>query len=140
MTHRLLLFVLFLLINLSAFSQKIKESEILRFRVYDYKTFPAGKEFSDFSADDISKMTYYEIPLDSLKGAVGNPHRHLLSPVFKGSFFVTVDLENEKRRRLKVSTYGGFYKDLDSGKYYSLSEDRVEKFQNVLGIARRHLN
>ena len=118
----------------------MKESDIVSFRLYDYRTFPADKEFSDYSVDDISKMTYYEIPADSLKGSIGKPHTLLSPPFFKGSFFVTVDLKNGSRKRLKVSTYGGFYEDLNSGKYYSISDDRAEKFQNMLRIAHRHLN
>src|SRR5437867_2368593 len=140
MTIRRLIFIFLLLITVDIYSQKIKESKIISFRIYDYKTFPSDKEFADYSVDDINKMTYYEIPLDSLKGSIGQPHRLLLTPFFKGSFFVTVDLKGGKRKKLKVSTYGGFYKDLSSGQYYAVSDDRAERFQNMLRTARRHLN
>jgi hypothetical protein len=131
---------IFLLISTTAFSQKIRERDIVSFRIYDYKTFPEGKDFSAFTDEEISGMKYYEVPGDSLKGSVGNPRPLLLPPFMKGSFFVTVDLKDGKRRRLKVSTYGGFYRDLESGKYYSISEGRSAKFQEILRKADRHMH
>lgn len=134
------IFIVFLLLSFSSYSQRIKEKNILSFRVYDYTTYPADKEYPDFSPEDISKMKYYEISLDSLKGSMVRPRRLLLIPFFKGSSFATVDLKNGKRKNIVISSYGGFYRDVNSGKFYEISGDRNKKFQHTIRTAQKQLH
>jgi len=81
-------------------------------------------------------MKYYQVPQDSLNGAFGKPRKIIVSPFYKGSIFATIDLKGGKRKRLKISTYGGFYTDLDSNKIYFIREKNRSKFDNILRNAR----
>jgi hypothetical protein len=135
----LIIFFLFLLAA-DSFSQKIKEKNIVSFRIYNYQSFPEGKHFEDFTSEDIAKMTYYQVPADSIKGAIGSPRNIILSPFFKGTFFATVDLKNGVRKKLKISTYGEFYVDLNSNKIFIIREKNKKKFGNILKAASRYNN
>jgi hypothetical protein len=135
---RKLILLYFILFSVDNFAQRIKEKDIISFRIYDYLTYPKDKHFEDYTPEDISKMTYYQVPADSLKGAVGRPRKMIVSPFYKGSSFATVDLKNGKRIKLKISLHGAFYTDLENNKIYYIRKVNRPKFENILRAASKH--
>lgn len=120
-------------------AQKIESEEIVDFKIYEYKNFPEDQNYKNYSAEQYSKMSFYQVPLDAAKRAFGNPERLLTNYQIKGSYFAVVELRNGDKKRIQISNFGVFYKDLDTNKEYDIPMDNKKKFDDILMAAYKHL-
>lgn len=135
----MILIVFSFVFSFASSAQKIESEEIVDFKIYEYKNFPEDQNYKNYSADVYSKMSFYQVPLDAAKRAFGKPERLLTNYQIKGSYFAVVELKNGEKKRIQISNFGVFYKDLDTNKEYDIPMDNKKKFDDILIAAYKHL-
>jgi len=106
-------------------------TQLTSFRIYDYKTFPQNKDIHTFSDNDIKQMNFIEANLDEAK-SIFIKAKPLDGKTYfwKGNHFTTATFSNGQTKRINVSSYGGFFMDLTTNKYYEFQGDTRTKWEN----------
>ena len=110
---------------------KIDWTQLTSFKIYDYKTFPQDKDIRTFSDSDIQQMNFIETNLDETKN-IFSKSKPLDGKTYlwKGHHFASATFSNGQTRRIKVSTYSGFFMDLTTNKYYEFQGDTRNEWDN----------
>lgn len=106
-------------------------TQLTSFKIYNYKTFPQDKDIRTFSDSDILQMNFIEPNLDETKN-IFSKSKPLDGKTYfwKGHHFTTATFSNGQTRRIKVSSYGGFFMDLTTNKYYEFQDDTRTEWEN----------
>jgi hypothetical protein len=116
---------------LTSCKTKTDWTQLTSFRIYDYKTFPQDKDIRTFSDSDIQQMNFIETNLDEAKNIFSKAKPHDgKTYLWKGHHFTTATFSNGQTRRIKVSSYGGFFMDLTTNKYYDFQGDTRTEWEN----------
>ena len=119
-----MLALLTFLLLISCGRTKIDWTQLTSFRIYDYKTFPQDKDINSFSGNDIREMNFIETDLVeankvlSKAKPLGNK-----TYLWKGHHFAMATFANGQKRRIQISVYGGFFKDLTGKRYYEFKDE-----------------
>jgi hypothetical protein len=126
-TMTAILTILTLLTTLLSFTScsknKIDWENLTSFRIYNFKSFPEGKDINTFSDKDIAEMNFIETDLDEARKILqkslplGNK-----TYLWKGHHFAIATFSDGQKRRIKISVYGGFFMDLKNQEYYEFKE------------------
>ena len=115
---------LIVLLLISCGQPKIDWTQLTSFRIYDNKTFPQDKDINSFSDNDIREMNFIETDLIEAKNILskakplGNKNY-----IWKGHHFAMAIFANGQKRRIQISVYGGFFKDLTGNQYYEFKDE-----------------
>lgn len=128
-----LLPILTLLITLLSFTscnnEKINWTNLTSLRIYDYKTYPEGKNIYTFSDKDIAEMNFIETDIEETREIF---QKSILlkykTYLWKGHHFAIATFSDGQKRRIKISVYGGFFMDLMSKEYYQLIEGQRQEW------------
>jgi hypothetical protein len=114
-----LIFATFIALVLISCGQKNDWTQLTSFRIYDYKTFPQDKDINSFSDNDIQEINFIETDLVEAKMILSKA-KPLGNKIYlwKGHHFAIAKFANGQVRRIKISVYGGFFKDLTGKRYY----------------------
>lgn len=106
-------------------------TQLTSFKIYGYKTFPQDKDIRTFSDSDIQQMNFIETNLDEAKN-IFSKAKPLDGKTYlwKGHHFTTATFSNGQTRRIKVSSYGGFFLDLTTNKYYEFQGYTRTEWEN----------
>lgn len=106
-------------------------TQLTSFKIYDYKTFPQDKDIRTFSESDIQQMNFIETNLDEAK-TLFSKAKPLggTTYLWKGHHFTTATFSDGQTRRIKISSYGGFFMDLTTNKYYEFQGDTRTEWDN----------
>jgi hypothetical protein len=118
---------------LSSFEQKeLDWTQLTSFKIYDYKTFPQNKNIRTFSESDIQQMNFIETNIDEAK-EIFSKAKPLgeTTYLWKGYHFTTATFSDGQTKRIKVSSYGGFFMDLTSNKFYEFQGDTRTEWKNL---------
>jgi hypothetical protein len=106
-------------------------TQLTSFKIYDYKTFPQDKDIWTFSDSDIQQMNFIETNLYEAKNIFSKAKPlDRKTYLWKGHHFTTATFSNGQTRRIKVSSYGGFFMDLTTNKYYEFQGDTRTEWEN----------
>lgn len=106
-------------------------TQIISFKIYDYKTFPQDIDIWTFSESDIQQMNFIETNLDETKNIFSKAKPlEEKKYLWKGHHFTTAIFSNGQTRRIIVSSYGCFLIDLTTNKYYEFQDDVRTELEN----------
>lgn len=114
-------------------NKEIDWTQLIAYRIYDYKTFPQEKNIQTFSEQDIQQMDFIETNLNETKELFSKA-KPLKGKTYmwKGHYFTTATFSNGQTRRIKVSSYGGFFMDLATNQYFEFHGEARTEWENFL--------
>lgn len=105
-------------------------TQLKAFRIYDYQTFPQGKDIGTFSESDIQKMRFIETNLTETKWILSKAeplgNRNYL---WKGHHFAMASFINGQERKIRISVYGGFLMDETNNAYFEFHDHDREEWE-----------
>ena len=113
-------------VNLIQYLYKLNKSRNI-VQTMEAKPFSESKNINSFSDNDIREMNFIETGLEEAKKILSKA-KPLANKTYlwKGYHFAMATFANGQKRRIQISVYGGFFKDLTGKKYYEFKDEARE--------------
>lgn len=105
-------------------SQKVDWLKMTSFRIYEH----SDKGFDSYTDSDFVKLKFVEAGIDDpifYLGSATNVGKKDF--IYKGCYYCLVTFQNGQKRKLMVSTYGGFFTDLTDNNCYEIKTEWIMK-------------
>jgi hypothetical protein len=106
--------------NWTASNENPDWTDLISFRMYTH----IDKDFLSVGDSELEQMNFIEMGIDEaqffLNQATPLPNE---TYIWKGSYLAIAKFKDGQTKRLKISCYGGFFKDLTNNKYYEIKND-----------------
>jgi hypothetical protein len=111
-------------------AQKVQWSTTKNWKIYKGE----GKQIFSYTIDTLKSLKSKILDKDSIQFFLQKslPIPPEKTPVWMGSYLASYELPDGKTCKVEVSTYGGFFYDQSSGKYYSVPREWSPTWLNYI--------
>lgn len=139
MFRKYALFIIFCLAGLqAAVAQEINWKNTKNWKLYDIHSQVGAR----YSLDTLRHFRNMELNSDTMQTFLSSVAAWPVdkSSMWMGLFVATCETEDKKPRKIIISTYGGFFYDQTTRRYYQVDPDRTTEWLEFLNDAGRRIS